>query len=123
MTATEMIAALQSQHGISEAYARKIVAANTSAPVTAPTPSTPRPISEAEEQRRIRRTAIDLGAKVYWLSQARKTGQTPGLPDLWLAFPAFGMWWETKATDGRLSPWQEQFRGECQRHTVGIGHA
>jgi hypothetical protein len=81
-----------------------------------------RPISEAEEQRRIRRTALERGAlKVYWMSQARKTQQTPGVPDLWIAFPTFGMWWEVKAVDGRLSPFQEDFRDECLRNGTAWG--
>lgn len=86
-----------------------------------------RPISEKEEQRRIRRAAMEHGGKVYWLSQARKTGQTPGIPDLWIAFPAFGMWWETKTAeevaskDGGLSPFQQDFRDECQRNGTAWG--
>ncbi len=86
-----------------------------------------RPISEKEEQRRIRRTAIEHGAKVYWLSQKRKTQQTAGIPDLWLAFQSFGMWWETKTAeeaaskDGGLSPFQQDFRDECLRNGTPWG--
>lgn len=120
MPAAEQLAALE-RMGVPADRARAAVAAIT-ATVSAKVASLPsRPISEAEEQRRIRRTAIEHGAKVYWLSQARKTGQTPGLPDLWLAFPTFGMWWEVKASDGRLSPFQEDFRDECQRNGTRWG--
>ena len=130
MTTDEMVAALQRQTGCTAEYARRICEQNAQLHATgtaiAAHPAfgafaADRPISEAEEQRRIRRSAIERGAKVYWLSQARKTGQTPGIPDLWLAFPSFGMWWETKAQDGVLSPFQEDFRDECRRNGTRWG--
>ena len=118
MTAADQLAALE-RMGVPSDKARAAVHARVSRPVSRAEPG--RLISEAEEQRRIRRTAIEHGAKVYWLSQARKTQQTPGIPDLWIAFPTFGLWWEVKAVDGRLSPFQEDFRDECQRNGTPWG--
>jgi hypothetical protein len=81
------------------------------------------PLSEAEEQRRIRRDAIALGARVYWLSQARKTGQTAGLADLWIVWPGrLGLWWECKAVDGSRTAQQEQFGDECAGSGTAYGY-
>jgi len=58
------------------------------------------------------------GCEVYWLSQARKTGQTPGLPDLIVFGPPgapFLLMWETKAGRGKLSESQRKFALHCQR--------
>ena len=131
----DLTARIQTQLSIPYDRARKIAIANLpTIPVESPetarhgqngareTVGTPsRPVSEQEEQRRIRRDAIASGGKVYWLSQARKTGQTPGLPDLWIAFPTLGMWWETKALDGSLSPFQLDFAAECQQNGTAHG--
>ena len=53
-------------------------------------------VLEKDEQRAIRKMAIAVGFKVYWLSQAKASGQTPGLADLWIAHPArqLAAWWE-----------------------------
>jgi hypothetical protein len=59
---------------------------------------------------------------VYWLSQSRKTGQTPGLGDLWWFGPEgtqLAGWWETKAGAGKLTPAQEDFAALCvSRHVL-----
>ena len=113
MPAADQRAALE-RLGVPADKARAAVSAITAATTAKLRDVGVRPISEAEEQRRIRRTAIEGGAKVYWLSQARKTQQTPGIPDLWIAFATFGLWFETKAVGGKLSAFQEQFRDECR---------
>lgn len=66
-----------------------------------------------------------LGGVVYVLSQARAAKQTPGLPDLWIAFPAHGVagWFETKRPKGgRRSPEQEAFAAECEAGGIPYAH-
>jgi hypothetical protein len=61
---------------------------------------------------------------VYWLSQARKTGQTAGVPDLWLMHRELpiALYWETKRqVGGRLSEPQIRFRDACIRCNIGHG--
>jgi hypothetical protein len=62
--------------------------------------------------------------RVYWLSQAERSGQTPGLGDLWLAHPArrLATWWETKRQlGGTRSRVQQDFAAECISCEVGYG--
>lgn len=51
-----------------------------------------------EEQRQVYTIFRAMGAEVWWLSQSRKTGQTPGLGDVYCIHPKHGIswWWETK---------------------------
>src|SRR5262245_53468878 len=44
-------------------------------------------VDEKEEQRKIRNLLVAYGCRVSWLSQARRTGQTRGFPDLWFFGP------------------------------------
>ena len=69
------------------------------------------------EQNECRKVFVALGCRVYWLSQARRTGQTPGLGDLWVFAPRLtrAWWWETKHGAGKLSPAQEEFRQLCEQ--------
>jgi hypothetical protein len=72
----------------------------------------------------VRLVFVDDGCAVYWLSQARKTGQTPGVPDLIIFGPPghpFMAFWETKAGQGKLSPAQKQFQLQCLRAGVRFG--
>ena len=64
-----------------------------------------------------------LGCRVYRLSQARATRQTPGLPDLWIFCPRkqTGFWFEVKDDCGRPSAEQVTFGESCM--ACGIGHA
>lgn len=73
------------------------------------------------EQREVYKRFRAFGAEVYWLSQPRRTKQTPGLGDLWCMHPRerIAWWWETKHGAGKLEPAQERFRELCeQTHTL-----
>lgn len=81
-------------------------------------------VLEKDEQRIVRKMALAVGFKVYWLSQARDSKQTPGLPDLWLACEATGLcaWWETKRqVGGARSTAQEEFAAECIASRIPYG--
>ena len=81
-------------------------------------------VAEKDEQRAIRKMAIALGFRVYWLSQARATKQTPGMPDLWLAHQERGLagWWETKRQiGGERSSAQADFADECAASGILYG--
>lgn len=89
-------------------------------PVAAPSRSPD--VLEKDEQHAITKMARALGFTVYNLSQARKSKQTPGLPDLWMMRSMFGMWWETKRqVGGELSPAQVAFREQCVAANVHHG--
>ena len=62
------------------------------------------------------------GCTVYWLSQYRRSNQTPGLPDLWVMAPHIGTaWWhEVKTGRGKRTAPQLRFAEEC--HASGIGY-
>ena len=80
--------------------------------------------AEKEEQRAIRKMAIAVGFKVYWLSQAEHSGQTPGLGDLWIVHVGRSLagWWETKRqVGGKRSNVQEDFASECQSCFIPYG--
>lgn len=87
------------------------------------------PIAEADlqwqaMQRAVYRVFKAAGCDVYWLSQARATGQTPGIPDLLIFGPPgapFMAWWESKAGRGKLSPAQQAFQRQCQRCGIRFG--
>lgn len=77
-----------------------------------------------DEQRAVWRVWIDAGCTAYWLSQARRTGQTPGVPDQIIFGPPgapFLAFWEVKSGRGKLTPAQEQFRLNCVRCGVRFG--
>lgn len=79
---------------------------------------------EKEEQAAIRKLFIAFGFRVYNLSQARASKQTPGLGDMWIVHRTLPLafWWETKRqTGGRHSAPQVEFQAECQRCGVGYG--
>jgi len=76
---------------------------------------------ETEVQREIRRAFLRRGAAVYWLSQARRTGQTRGLPDLLVFDPHQGaVFIECKAQGGKPSREQVEFAELCRQ--AGVGH-
>lgn len=96
-------------------------------------------LSEKAVQQQVVTLLRALGAAVYVLGHPapndgrrhRGTGQTPGLPDLFVVLPrpASGgcgvtpMWVEVKASGGRLRPEQAAFRDLCAEgylaHVVG----
>jgi hypothetical protein len=80
---------------------------------------TPDPdVTWQEAQRQCYRVFESAGCTVYWLSQARRTGQTPGLPDLIVFGPPGQKWclmWETKNGRGKQSEAQRKFQLNCDR--------
>jgi hypothetical protein len=81
-------------------------------------------VLEKEEQAYISRLFREFGLNVRNLSQARKTKQAPGLPDLWCMHRELpiAFWWETKRQiGGRLSDAQVEFKSDCERCHVGYG--
>lgn len=76
---------------------------------------------EKREQAEVVKLFRAYGGKVYSLSQARASKQTPGLPDLWVVFNGIrrAFWFETKRqVGGRLSDAQREFGIECT--TAGV---
>jgi hypothetical protein len=74
-----------------------------------------------EEQRECRKVFVGIGCIAYWLSQSRKTKQTPGLGDLWVFAPEgwqLAWWWETKSGEGKLTESQERFAALCRSRMV-----
>ena len=67
-----------------------------------------------------------FGGRVYSLSQARASKQTPGLGDDFVVFPGrVSFWWESKRQKGgRISPAQQEFHELCagaegSKHHIG----
>jgi len=58
--------------------------------------------SERAIQTRIAHIYASVGCKVYWFSQARPTGQTPGPSDLYLVHRRAGAWWHEVKTEAGL---------------------
>jgi hypothetical protein len=104
------------------------------------TPKPPR-VPEKAVQAQIRAALLSIGAKVYTIGRAPRrdavyhgTGQTPGIPDLYVLLPdspvgglqgrmqrcAHGLWIEVKAKGGRLRPAQADFAQFCG--DAGIPH-
>lgn len=80
-------------------------------------------VREKEEQAYIAKLFRGFGCKVYWLSQARSTKQTEGLPDLWVVHvdAKLAFWFETKrSSGGRVRPEQKLFADECE--ATGVKH-
>lgn len=76
-------------------------------------------LSEKEVQRRINQRLRKLGVGVYWMSQARKSGQTAGVPDLICFDPIRGLFFvEVKAEGGVQSEVQKIFQSRCR--TAGV---
>jgi hypothetical protein len=81
-------------------------------------------VLEKEEQREVVKRFTVCRFKGYWLSQARVTKQTPGLPDLWLLHRErpIALWWETKRqVGGRTLTAQLEFAELCQRCGITVG--
>ncbi len=80
---------------------------------------------ERDVQREIVTLFRGLGCRVYSLSQARRSNQTAGLPDLWVFCPRkhVGFWFEVKAAWGKPSEEQETFADSCRvcrvHHAIG----
>lgn len=73
-------------------------------------------VLEKKEQAEIVKLFRAFGFKVYNLSQARASKQTPGLPDLFCMDPErrVGFWWESKrSVGGTLSASQMLFRDQA----------
>lgn len=88
-----------------------------------------RPISEAEEQRRIVKHVTLSGGKAWSTSSVRKSKIAAGFPDLWIVIGGVGLWWEaktveaTKAKESGRSPEQVDFARGCEmsRTFCGVG--
>jgi hypothetical protein len=82
---------------------------------------------EKEIQAEIVKLYRAFGCRVYNLSQARATKQTPGLPDMWVVSMDSGLarasklaWWhEVKTPKGEQSEAQREFQIECKLCYVG----
>jgi len=74
-----------------------------------------RPISEAEEQRRITRDVLASGGAVWSTSSVRRSKIAVGFPDLWITVGGVGLFWETKVLGGIRSPEQARFALGCQQ--------
>lgn len=115
---------------VAKGFKREVAISEVAAqyPHLAPTIDEPRSaelrrvnVLEKEEQAFIAKLFRGFGCKVYNLSQARATKQTPGLPDLWVIHRAakLAWWFECKrAWGGKLSDAQADFLGEC--HDAGV---
>lgn len=82
-------------------------------------------VLEKEEQLVVTKMARAIGFRVDNLSQARRTKQAPGLPDLWLRHRArkFAGWWETKRQiGGKRSSEQEDFAIDCIVASIPYGY-
>lgn len=93
-------------------------------PDPAPTPEADPRVLEKKEQHEIIKRLRVCRFKVYSLSQARASKQTPGLPDLWCAHETLpiAFWWESKRqVGGELSTAQVEFRAECERAGIPYG--
>lgn len=125
-----LVSDLMARTGCARARAEAII--RQQVPGLAPTPAADQSavdVLEKAEQVECRKLFIAFGFKVYNLSQARATKQTPGLPDLWCVHKRepVAFWFETKRqVGGQLSPAQVDFQTECLRcdvkHFVGHRH-
>jgi hypothetical protein len=72
---------------------------------------------EKEIQREVFRRLRSFGCEVYWLSQARVTRQTAGVPDLIAFHPRLGVmtYFECKTPRGKPSPAQVYFAELCEK--------
>jgi hypothetical protein len=70
---------------------------------------------EKAEQLEVTKVFRAFGGRVYSLSQARASKQTPGLGDLFVVFPGIAsFWFETKRQKGaRVSEVQQEFHDLC----------
>jgi hypothetical protein len=66
---------------------------------------------EKDIQRDVYKRYRNFGCEIYWLSQARETRQTPGVPDLIVFHPRSATAWyhEVKTPTGTVSPAQLHF--------------
>jgi hypothetical protein len=71
---------------------------------------------------RITRALRDLGFVVTRLQQPRRSGVTAGVPDLYAIHPAWrlAVWFELKATGGRLSKAQQGWHRVAQAAGVPV---
>lgn len=71
-------------------------------------------LREKAVQRAVYQLLVKCGCAVYWMSQARETRQTPGVPDLIAIHPLRGLAFvECKAPNGRMSRAQRLFQHLC----------
>lgn len=70
---------------------------------------------ERDVQAKVYELLVKCGCSVYWMSQARETRQTPGVPDL-MAFHALRgfTFIECKAPDGKQRKAQREFQELCE---------
>jgi hypothetical protein len=77
---------------------------------------------ERAEQHEVVKVFRAFGLRVYSLSQARASKQTPGLGDLFVILPGrCAFWWETKRPKGgQVSAAQQEFHDLC--NAAGAPH-
>jgi len=73
---------------------------------------------EKQIQATIVRLYREFGCKVYILSQARASKQTPGLPDLLIFYRVVAWWHEVKTPTGKQSADQRDFMANCKNTGV-----
>jgi hypothetical protein len=79
---------------------------------------------EKAEQLEVTKIFRAFGGRVYSLSQARASKQTPGLGDMFVVFPqCVSFWFEVKrAVGGRVSQAQQEFHDLCDGIPFGSAH-
>jgi hypothetical protein len=132
LSAEQIAVALQQQYGVDPDTAQRRAAAALGRLVTPDRAAAPSPeevrradLLEKQEQNAIRKMALAIGFKVYWMSQARRTGQTKGVGDLWLAHRGrcFCAWWESKRqVGGKRTTTQIEFGEECELAQIPYGY-
>lgn len=77
---------------------------------------------EKEIQRDVYKIYRAFGCELYWMSQARATRQTAGVPDLIVFHPRTRsmFYHECKTPRGKLSPAQVVFQEQCTRAGITV---
>lgn len=131
LSADEIALGLQRQYGLDAETAQRRARAAVGELVAPPQTPAERmeekrraDLLEKQEQNAIRKMALAIGFKVYWMSQARRTEQTRGVSDLWLSHRGrrFCAWWESKRqVGGHRSSEQIDFGDECLAAGIPYG--
>lgn len=120
MTFEDAVAHLMAQTNCSRAFAESQVREQLPHLVRQfpPTQSPRDAILEKAESVEVRKLLIAYGFRIYNLSQARASKQTPGLPDIWFSHTSMPLagWFEVKRSNGGvLSKAQIEFAEDCAR--------
>jgi hypothetical protein len=132
LSVDELALGLQNQYGLDTETAYRRARAALGSLVQAPPTSVEiaeerrrADLAEKQEQNAIRKMALAIGFRVYWMSQARRTDQTRGVGDLWLSHRGrrFCAWWESKRqVGGTRSSEQIDFGNECISAGIPYGY-